>query len=97
MKHRLSTIVLFALAVCFCLLYLPELTYGQGSQYTYPYSSNQTSYGLYPNTDTIRPVTIMKPEKKRPWLAAGEVFALNIGVWLFDLYILDQDYARITL
>ena len=39
----------------------------------------------------------MKPEKKRPWLAAGEVFALNIGVWLLDLYILDQDYARITL
>jgi hypothetical protein len=34
--------------------------------------------------------------KKRPLLAAGQVFAINMGVWAFDRFILDGDYAYIN-
>lgn len=34
---------------------------------------------------------------KRPWLAATEVFAVNMGVWAFDRYIIDGHYAYIDL
>lgn len=34
---------------------------------------------------------------KRPWLAAGEVFGLNMGIWAFDRFALNADFARINM
>lgn len=42
-------------------------------------------------TDSVIPI----PE--RPLLAAGEVFAVNMGVWAFDRYIIDGHYAYISM
>ncbi len=42
------------------------------------------------NTDTIIPLP------KRPWLAAGEVIGVNMGVWAFDRYVIDGHYAYIS-
>lgn len=33
---------------------------------------------------------------RKPWLAAAEVFGLNIGVWAFDRFALNEDFARIN-
>ncbi len=35
--------------------------------------------------------------KKRPWLAAAEVFGINAGVHLFDRFITNEDFAQTTL
>ena len=35
-------------------------------------------------------------QPRRPWLAAGEVFGLNMAVWVFDRYIMKEDFARIN-
>ena len=35
--------------------------------------------------------------KKRPWLAAAEVFGINAGVHLFDRYVTREDFAQTTL
>lgn len=32
----------------------------------------------------------------RPWLAIGEVFGLNMAVWGFDRFIMNEDFARIN-
>ena len=37
------------------------------------------------------------PTPRRPFLAAGEVIAVNAGVWAFDRYVIDGHYARISL
>lgn len=42
-------------------------------------------------SDTIIPIP------KRPWLAAGEVFGVNVGLWAFDRYALKGDYAYISM
>ncbi|MDR1698748.1 MAG: DUF3943 domain-containing protein [Prevotellaceae bacterium] len=34
--------------------------------------------------------------QKRPWLAAGEIFTLNMGVWSFDRLIKKDKYAHIN-
>ena len=34
---------------------------------------------------------------KRPWRAALETFGINTGVWAFDRYILQEDFAKINL
>jgi hypothetical protein len=39
--------------------------------------------------------TSMAMPTKTPWLAALEVFSINIGVWAVDRYVLKQDFARI--
>lgn len=33
---------------------------------------------------------------KHPWRAATKVFGLNMGVWAFDRYVLNEDFARIN-
>ncbi len=35
-------------------------------------------------------------QEKRPWRAAAEVFGINAGVWAFDRYILNADFAKIS-
>jgi hypothetical protein len=51
----------------------------------------QPSFNLSRYSDSIKTIV-----KKRPFIAAAEVFTLNIGVWLFDRYILKGDYAYIN-
>lgn len=34
---------------------------------------------------------------RRPWLAAGEVFGLNMLVWGFDRFVMQEDFAKINL
>jgi hypothetical protein len=34
--------------------------------------------------------------RPRPWIAAAEVTGINIGVWTFDRYALNRDYAHIS-
>lgn len=41
-------------------------------------------------SDSIRTI------KPQPWKAATEVFALNMGVWAFDRYLMQEDFARIS-
>lgn len=33
---------------------------------------------------------------KQPWRAAGQVFGLNMAVWAFDRYALNEDFAKIS-
>lgn len=33
---------------------------------------------------------------RRPWLAVGEVFGLNMAVWGFDRFIVNEDFAHIN-
>lgn len=33
---------------------------------------------------------------RKPWLAASEVFGLNVGIWAFDRFALNQDFAKIN-
>lgn len=33
---------------------------------------------------------------KRPWLAAGETVGMNLFVWSFDRFIMNEDFARIN-
>lgn len=35
--------------------------------------------------------------KKNPWIAASQIFGLNVGLWAFDRYALNADYARIDI
>lgn len=41
--------------------------------------------------------TMALPVKKRPWQAVAEVTAINIGVQLFDRWVLNSDFAQTTL
>ena len=41
--------------------------------------------------------TMALPVRKRYWLAAAEVTAINVGVHLFDRYVLKSDFAQTTL
>ena len=34
---------------------------------------------------------------KRPWLAALEVFGINAGVWAFDSYVMNEEFAKISI
>lgn len=40
--------------------------------------------------------SFLKSAKPQPWIAAAEITGVNLGVWAFDRYILDGDYARIS-
>jgi hypothetical protein len=37
-----------------------------------------------------------KLSKPQPWIATAEITGINLGVWAFDRYALDGDYARIS-
>lgn len=38
-----------------------------------------------------------QPSAPELWTALGEVTAINVGAWAFDRYVLNADYARISL
>lgn len=60
--------------------------------------SAQWSWGQhFPMTDSrnyISDTTLFTP--RNPWRAAAEVFGLNMAVWAFDRYMLNEDFARIN-
>ena len=33
---------------------------------------------------------------RRPWLAASEVFGMNMAVWTFDRFLMNEDFAKIN-
>lgn len=39
--------------------------------------------------------TALDAQKKHPWLAALETFSINVGVWAFDRYVLNDAYSHI--
>ena len=61
------------------------------------------SYGcLTPRTSCLAQLSdhsslLVPPSKKRPWLAALEVFGINAGVWAFDSYVMDEEFAKISI
>lgn len=50
---------------------------------------------------TVQPVSdnekLALPQPKRPWRAAIETVGLNVGVWAFDRYVMQEDFAKISL
>ena len=53
-------------------------------------------------TDSLSPVVesapVLAPSTgKHPWRAAIETFGLNVGVWAFDRYVMQEDFAKISL
>ena len=46
--------------------------------------------------DSIYAFSDPKVQKKRPWRAAFETIGLNVGVWAFDRYIMNEDFAKIS-
>ncbi len=36
-------------------------------------------------------------QQKRPWRAASQVFTINAGVWAFDRFVLQEDFAKISI
>lgn len=35
--------------------------------------------------------------KKRPWRAALETFGLNVAVWGFDRFVMNEEFAHISI
>ncbi|HET7453719.1 MAG TPA: DUF3943 domain-containing protein [Thermoanaerobaculia bacterium] len=48
-------------------------------------------------TAAPRPSDSPKPREKHFWLAAGEMVLLEAGPWAFDRYVLNEDFARISV
>ena len=40
-------------------------------------------------------IDIQYYNKKNGWAAAGQIFGLNMGIWAFDRYVANDDFARI--
>lgn len=51
---------------------------------------------LQPAADTVFAFSNPAAGKKHPWRAAAETFAINAGVWAFDRYALNADFAKIS-
>ena len=47
--------------------------------------------------DSETPAAQAAAPKKNFWLAAGEVFGLNVGMWLVERYILEEPWSFISL
>lgn len=46
--------------------------------------------------DSIYAFNDPKVLKKKPWKAALETVGINVGVWAFDRYIMNEDFAKIS-
>ncbi|MCD7927124.1 MAG: DUF3943 domain-containing protein [Bacteroides sp.] len=47
--------------------------------------------------DSIYAFTDPRLQKKHPWRAAAETFGMNVGVWAFDRYVMNEDFANISI
>ena len=68
-----------------------------------PYNDNALSRqeSIYlPATDSLMQVYAANDpsrQKKHPWKAAFEAFMINVGVQCFDQFIMNEDFAKITM
>ncbi len=60
-------------------------------------SSNTGFNNSLPSTLYPLPSQNTPHSKKRPWLAALEVFGINAGVWAFDSYVMNEEFAKISI
>lgn len=44
--------------------------------------------------DSIYTFTDPHMQKKYPWRAAAETVGMNVGVWAFDRYVMNEDFAK---
>lgn len=58
-------------------------------QWTWSQHFPQMNYRNY-----VSDTALFQP--RRPWLAAGEVFGLNMLVWGFDRFVMNEDFAKIN-
>ena len=54
------------------------------------------AYGRVGECDSLYACTHPSALKKHPWRAVVEVVGLNAGVWAFDRYAMNEDFARIS-
>lgn len=47
--------------------------------------------------DSIYALTDPRQQQKHPWRAAIKTFGLNVGVWAFDRYAMNEDFAKISI
>lgn len=97
---QLSIIALLALSIpvsasitdCDTVMQTPVL---QTSMQQYPAADmelkyDSTQYRIYAFNDTAR-------TQKHPWKAAIETFGINVGVLSFDRFVMNADFAKISL
>ena len=57
----------------------------------------QTQMAEAPDSLTVPMMSNPYPTvKKHPWRAAAETFGLNVGVWAFDRFVMQEDFAKIS-
>lgn len=57
----------------------------------------QTQMAEAPDSLTVPTMSNPYPTvKKHPWRAAAETFGLNVGVWAFDRFVMQEDFAKIS-
>jgi len=53
-------------------------------------AGNVTAQMLH-RPDSMYTFTDPRLQKKHPWRAAAETFGMNVGVWAFDRYVMNED------
>ena len=86
MKNYFKIALLFSLMFCYFQRTLPVSFFRNGETAFYSY-----------NTHSIRDSSFINIMKPKPLRAAAEIVGINLGVWAFDRYVLNGDYARISL
>lgn len=56
-------------------------------------AGNVTAQMLH-RPDSMYTFTDPRLQKKHPWRAAAETFGMNVGVWAFDRYVMNEDFAK---
>ena len=51
---------------------------------------------IIPPKDSLYACADPRVQKKHPWKAAFETVGLNVGVWAFDRYVMNEDFAKIS-
>ena len=59
-------------------------------------AGNVTAQMLH-RPDSMYTFTDPRLQKKHPWRAAAETFGMNVGVWAFDRYVMNEDFAKISI
>ncbi len=57
----------------------------------------ELNYGHWTDNHATKANECLVPTTQNVFLASAEVMVLNAGVWIFDLYLLKGDYARINI
>lgn len=74
---------------------------GQDPMSRYSDKAQSLQDGLYlPATDSLMQIYAANDparQKKHPWKAAFETFMINVGVQCFDQFVMNEDFAKITM